>query len=216
MRGFHGKGLGPEAKKAVYGRLGLFGEGGKLDISGLRDGGGSMDGERWFVALTSMGGGGKVRGICFDHEAICGNLGGGVETGGGILKGRDAGEREESAEGENGLGEFERTGKAMEDGRNLFVKLSVDRQSIVEGGLARAIADVNDDVEAELGGEGEVAAEKVALAGMVVLFAPALRGGMEVIEARFSDRGDFGVGEKGAKLVLETVRGFVDVTRVDP
>ena len=70
---------------------------------------------------------------------------------------------------------------------------------------------MNDDVEAELGGEGEVAAKKVALAGVVVLFRPAFGGGLEII-----DCGNLGVGEKGAKLVLEVVRGFVDVTRVDP
>jgi len=60
-----------------------------------------------------------------------------------------------------------------------------------------------------------VASEKVALAGVVIVVAPACGSGVEVVEACFSYRGDLWVVKVRSEERLKVIAGFMNVTGMD-
>ena len=103
----------------------------------------------------------------------------------------------------------------MEDGADVLVELSVNGEGVIEAGRTRLIAGVDDDVELVLYGELEMAAEEIALSFVVGFLGPAFGRGVKVVEAGFSDGGDFRVIEIWSEEGFEVVAGLVDIAGVD-
>lgn len=133
----------------------------------------------------------------------------------GVLEGGDAGEGDDASGGEDALGGFGWAGEAVEDGFDAVGEFGVDFEGVVEALGAGFVAGVDGEIEAEVRGELEVATEEVTLASVVGFVFPAIRGGVEVVEAGFAEGDDFGVVEVGGDEAFEVVARFVDVAGMD-
>jgi len=140
-----------------------------------------------------MGNRGKIGGIGFEHEGANWSGFHGLDDRFGFLEGGDAGKGNQSACLEDSFCQFGGARKTMEDGTDIVREIGVNLEGIVEATSAGPIARVDDDVELRILGDFEVAAQEVALAGVVVFFGPAFRRGVKVVESGFSDGRDLRV-----------------------
>ena len=92
------------------------------------------------------------------------------------------------------------------------MELAVDFEGVIEAGRTSFVASMDDDIEAVLPGELEMATQKIALSGMVVFIGPSFWGGMEIIEAGLSEGCDLGVIEVGAEERFEVIARLMHIT----
>lgn len=204
-----------DAEKEFGGVIGFFYEFVERNITKFGDFFGGVPRESGFVALSAVWDGGEIGRISFEHEGAAWAKSGGGGDLIGFFESDDAGERNQAAESENALGEFGGARETVKNGTHFLMVILVNGEGVVKGGLARAVARVDDEVEAVGTREFEMTAEKIALTGVVIVFRPAVGGGVKIVEARFAEGGHFGVVEMRSEEIFKIVGRILDIAGMD-